>query len=381
MASGKTTKAKGPSPTELETGQRWAYPLGDGRYIGLQMTERIDDRPRAIAFETVFAELPSSAELDRAPHHRFDLAVFNRNDADPRMFACFGLDAAIAPVRATLVDVAPVREDAVVGAPNVPYTSTFAEVAQRVWQTWHMREITGAFGREVATQPSHLRWQGVATNVTDTLRKIADGVPPITLSIAAADLSTIDLRHVRPQAVTLNFGRESRVRELLLPPHIHTLELYQLAGDLVVRCAPEGPPLVVALSDDGVSSIHGLDALRALSISSASSYPMHATSIARWRQIEDLSMFGASIFSRSEDWKDGLTSLRSLSLSGFSGLTAASLPSPEQAPALEWISLDGRCKSVSEVRDRFKGRAVVQRFTKGKGPTSAPSAHYFTTRG
>ncbi|MBL8679327.1 MAG: hypothetical protein JNK05_09190 [Myxococcales bacterium] len=379
MAASKATKAKTPSPVELETGQRWAYPLGDGRYIGLQITERIDDRARAIAFEPVFAELPSSAELDRAPHHRFDLAVFNRSDADPRMFACFGLDAAIAPVRATLVDVAPVREDAAVGAPNVPYTSTFAEVAQRVWQTWHMREVTGAFGREVATRPLQKRWQGVRGDVSEALRKLADDVPPIALSVSGCDVRTVDLRAIRAQAIVLDYHRGFRSAEVLLPPHVHTLSIWGRVGNLVVRCAPEGPPLGVELSDGDFSPVVGVEGARVLSITSGSSYAINASTFARWRNVEDLSIYGTSIYASASDRDDALVALRTLSLGGLTGLDPSALPSPAQVPALEWISLDAQCKSVPEVRDRFKGRAAVQRFTKGKGPTSAPTAHYFTT--
>lgn len=379
MAAKKSSKTARPSVVELETGQRWAYPLGDGRYIALQITERIEDRARAIAFEPVFDAVPAGSALDQAAHLRFDLSIFNRADADPRMFACFGLDAAIAPVRATLVDVAPVREDAVVGAPNVPFTRTFNEVAQRVWQAWHMREITGSFGREVATQPLQKRWQGATGDVAEAVRKIADGVPPITLSVGACEQPIVDLRAVRAQAIVLDYHRGFRVREVLLPPHVHTLSLWGRSGSLVVRCASEGPPLAVELTDGDLSPIAGLDAVRVLSMSSSSSYSINGLSIAAWRQIEDLSIEGTSIFARASDWDDALLSLRTLSLTGLSGLTAESLPTPEQTPALEWISLDARCQAVTEIRERFKGRATVKRFAKGKGPASGPTVHYFTT--
>jgi hypothetical protein len=150
-AGSKTTR---PAPVKLETGQRWAYPLGSGRYVALQITERLDDSTRAIAFEPLFDGIPTSDELDRAPHLRFDLAIFNRGDADTRVFARFGLDADVAPVRATLVDVAPIREDAEVGYPNIPYGERFHDVHRSIfsrpakrWHSCHRRARAGSSSR------------------------------------------------------------------------------------------------------------------------------------------------------------------------------------------------------------------------------------------
>lgn len=366
-------------PTTLETGQRWSYPLGDGRFVALQITEVVEGRPRAIAFETVFDSAPAASELDRAPHLRFDLAIFNRADADPRMFACFQFDAAVAPARATLVDVAPVREDAVIGAPNMPFSSTFAALAQRVWQAWHLREINGAYGRELISRPHHLRQQTIQGDLDAALRTLAAQPPPITLYVGSTEASVIDLRAIRAQAIALHFDRAYRRREVLLPAHVHTLSIFRPIDELVVRCAPEGPPLAVAIEHSSFGTINGLDAVRDLSVFYSSSYGLSAFDARRWPALEALSIEANSISAGPSDWDDALRSLRALSLSGLSELRVESLPSIAQVPALAAVSLDARCKGVKEVRERYKGHASVQRFTTGRGPEHFASAHYFTT--
>jgi hypothetical protein len=370
-------KSNTPSNT-LESGQRWAYPLGDGRWIALQITEATESAVIALPFDEVFDSLPSPAQLDAAPWLRWNIGPVYSDRPAPRAFARCALRTTEAPTRATLIDTTAIRDDAELGPATVPSADSFATISLHVWQHWHHRTVTGAWGRAVFDRPHRERWQGATGDVAPRIAQLRDEPPPIVLSVGETALTTVDLRGVSAQAIVLDAGRGFRATEVMLPAHVHTLAVWGRHAIRRVHCAPEGPPLEVSLSDGYGEFIAGLESVPVVNVTYASSYGLRTESITSWSNAVEINVWTAKLSSFSDPAPPVMSRLQTLTLGAMNELTANNLPALAQLPALRTVHVDSACKCIKDIRERYKPQAKVVRFVQFP-PSHKPREHQMTS--
>jgi hypothetical protein len=248
----------------------------------------------------------------------------------------------------------------------------------RVWQHWHHRAVTGAWGRATLDRPHKQRWQGATGDLSARLAQLREEPPPLVLSVGDSALTTLDLRGISAQAMVLDATRGLRATEVILPAHLHTLAVWGRHAIRRVVCAPEGPPLEVSLCDGDGALIPGLEAVSAVNISCASSYGLRTECLTSWSNAVELYVWTATLSAYNDPAPPVMARLQTLTLAAMNALSAQSLPTLAQLPALRTAHVDSTCKCIKDIRERYKPQAKVERFTRF-APSHVPREHQMTS--
>lgn len=363
-----------------ESGQRWAYPLGDRRWIAVQITEVFEDGPAvALAYDAVFDGVPTAAQLDSTPWLQWEIGPVAMRLPARGEVARFALDRHPISPRAAIVDSASIREGTELGPPNVPHSGSLASVSLRVWQHWHHRYVTGAWGRATLDRPTSLRWQNVSGLLTDQLERLREQPPPLVLAIGECSQDVVDLSGISAQAIVLDAGRGFQGREIVLPAHIHTLCVRGRHSIQRVICHSESAPLAVSMSDGWHDLVAGLEDVRVVSLVQASNAGISAAALASWTRAEEIYAFSTTIVGGEADYRGsdrGLAALDTLTLAGMADLGEECLPLRTQVPSLRMVHVGARCAAIKAIRERYAPQAAVVRYTTNF-PSHSSTEHQF----